>query len=83
MITLKADVSLPSVLGQVNETAEIRDAGGKLLGFFVPAGQEEAVLYREAASHFDAEEMKRRKQSGAKGYSTREVLEHLRSLETA
>ena len=82
MVTVTADAALQAVLGKLNEPAEIRDAGGKVIGYFAPAGQEEALLYLEAARQFDVEEMKRRKESGQKGYTTREVLEHLKSLET-
>jgi hypothetical protein len=59
---------------------EIRDTEGKVLGFFSPIDRERAAAYAEAASHFDPEEMKRRKLSNEKDYTTAEVLQHLQSL---
>lgn len=80
MVTLTADASLPEALRQLEEPAEIRDTAGTLIGYFTPAAQEDA-FYREARAHFDPEETRRRRESGAEGYTTAEVLEHLNSLD--
>ena len=81
MIRLTADAAMKSKLGQLDQPAEIRDADGNVIGYFTPAGHHEALLYRDAAAHLDPDEMKCRKESGAKGFTTNEVLEHLKSIE--
>ena len=72
---------MAEVFIRLREPAEIRDAGGNLIGFFMPAATEEDRAYAEAAKHFDPEELWRRAQSSDKRYTTKEVLEHLKSLE--
>jgi hypothetical protein len=59
----------------------VKDADGKLLGYFSPITREQAASNAEAASHFDPAEKNRRKHSSERDYTTAEVLEHLRSLE--
>lgn len=81
MIRLTADAAMKSKLGQLDQPAEIRDTDGNVIGYFTPAGHHEVLLYRDAAAHLDPDEMKRRKESGAKGFTTNEVLEHLKSTE--
>jgi hypothetical protein len=60
--------------------AEVRDAQGTIIGFFVPASVEHACEYAQAAAHFDPQELRRRRESSEKTFTTREVLEHLDSL---
>lgn len=60
---------------------EIRDADGKLLGYFEPVTQPEDQLYEQDIAQFDLEELQRRAASKERGYTTEEVLHHLRSLE--
>jgi hypothetical protein len=81
MITVTADAALGETLSKLDKPAEIRDEGGHVIGYFAPAGQPKSLLYLQAAAHFNPEEMQRRKNSGERGYSTAEVLEHLNSLE--
>jgi hypothetical protein len=40
-------------------------------------------VYQEAAARFDPAEMKRRKESQQQGYTTNEVVNHLKSLDSA
>jgi hypothetical protein len=61
---------------------EVRDVAGAVLGFFAPASMQLARLYAQAAARIDPDEIKRRKESGGRTYTTQEVLDHLRSLET-
>jgi hypothetical protein len=82
MITLTVDETMLALLNQANqELAEIRDAGGKVIGFFAPIAIDKAHLYADVAAHCDREELQRRKEEGRKTYTTKEVLDHLKSLE--
>ncbi|HUG67718.1 MAG TPA: hypothetical protein VMM76_08195 [Pirellulaceae bacterium] len=82
MNTVTADSSLQQSLGLLNGLTEFRDSQGRVIGYFSPADADNsAAAYTQAAAHFDAEEMKRRKLSGEKGLTTAEVLDHLKSLE--
>jgi hypothetical protein len=82
MSTITASPAFAAVLSGLEGPTEIRDANGNLLGQFTPALLL-AKAYQDAAAHFDAAEMKRRKESRQQGYSTSEVLAHLKSLEPA
>lgn len=82
MITLTADEKMLAVLNQAKELAEVRDASGKVVGFFAPIAYENAKAYANAAAHIDPHEIARRKATNQKGHSTREVFEHLLSLTT-
>ena len=82
MITLTVDETMLALLNQANqELAEIRDASGKVIGFFAPVATDHAHLYADVAAHCDPAEIKRRKEETQPGHTTAEVLEHLRSLE--
>jgi hypothetical protein len=77
MNTFTADASLQNSLLNLPGLTEIRDPGGKVLGYFSPASHETSQAYAAAAAHFDPEELHRRKQSGEKGRRTEEVLKRL------
>lgn len=81
MITLTVDGAVETMLSKLNQVTQIRDVSGKVIGYFAPADQSEALLYLQAAAHFDHLEMKQRRASRQQGYTTPEVLEHLDSLE--
>jgi hypothetical protein len=80
MISLTADKKMVALLSQVKELAEIRDSSGHVIGFFAPLALPDAQFYANAAAHIDPAEIARRKAPGRKGYTTREVFEHLKSL---
>ena len=80
MVSVTADSSMQAELERLDQTAEVRDASGRLIGYFTPAALREADLYRRARQHFDAAENQRRKNEAHESYTTGEVLEHLRSL---
>ena len=80
MVALVADSTWKDKLNGLNETTEIRDEAGRVLGFFTPLEQEERLMYRLAAAHFDPEEMQRINASSERTYTTAEVLSHLDSL---
>jgi len=83
MSTLTADDALRMQLGKLTELTEIRDAGGQLIGYYTPASRGHSAAYAEAASNIDPQEMLRRKASGKGGYTTKQVLDHLKTLEKA
>jgi hypothetical protein len=74
MNVITADSALQQSLVNLPGLTEVRDTRGVLLGFFSPASQKTAEAYAEAATHFDPEELKRRKSENAAGRSTAEVL---------
>ncbi|HUG89189.1 MAG TPA: hypothetical protein VML55_00040 [Planctomycetaceae bacterium] len=80
MVSITADSSIQAELERLEETVEIRDRSGRLIGYFTPAAVREADLYRRARQHFDPEELKRRKNEPHESYTTSEVLEYVRSL---
>ncbi len=82
MITLTADDGMLAILSQANDLVEIRDANGKVIGFFAPIAFKDAQDYAKAAALFDRAEIERRKASKEKGHTTREVFEQLKSLTT-
>jgi hypothetical protein len=78
--TITTHASWQQLFINVDGLAAVHDSDGKLLGYFSPATSSKAAAYAEAAAHFDPAEMKRRKSSNEREYSTAEVLEHLKSL---
>lgn len=82
MNTVTADSAFLQSLDVLCGLTEIQDANGRVIGYFSPATSDKtAAAYAQAAAHFDADEMKRRKESGEKCLNTVEVLDHLKSLE--
>jgi hypothetical protein len=79
MNTFTADSSLQDSLAKLPGLTEVRDSGGKVLGYFSPASHGLPEAYAQAAAHFDSDEMKRRKASNDKGRTTDEVLKRLAS----
>jgi hypothetical protein len=82
MISLVADEAMLAVLRHANEVAEIRDSAGAIIGFFAPVSLEHAHLYAKAAAQINPQEIQRRKDKQGKYYTTQEVLDHLKSLES-
>lgn len=85
MSYLTIDEKFCDHLRGILETVELRDTCGKLLGHFTPSlSDEESALYEEAKRLFDPAEIKRRKETEhGRGYTTEQVLEHLKTLETS
>jgi len=84
MVRATADSSVQTWLSQFDQRTEIMSPDGRLVGYFLPAGASDEVskLYAEAAVNLDPQERRRRADSPGRTYSTAEVFEHLRSLET-
>lgn len=81
MKSLTANDSMTAFLSKAQELTEIRDAQGKILGFFAPVALEHADRYALGAAQFNPQEIQRRKDQNLPGKSTAEVLAHLSSLE--
>jgi hypothetical protein len=77
MNTFTADSSLGQSLSSLSGLTEVRDAHGKVLGFFSPTCHPAPEAYARAAAHFDPQEMKRRKASNEAGRETGDVLNRL------
>lgn len=84
MSSLTADKLLRDFLLQATELTEIRDNSGEVIGYFAPArggNQADAAQALRLASRFDLEELRRRKASKEPGFSFKQVMEQLASLE--
>jgi hypothetical protein len=79
MMTVTADNAMLSKLRQATEFAEIRDGDGNVVGFFLPPEDDESSSGGDAAP-LDWEELDRRTRSTEKGFTTKEVFEHLLTL---
>ncbi len=84
MIQVKASEEILAVLGTLQGRAEILDHRGSVVAYLIPAESPEEQLRRKAFAAYNAEEWARRKamSEGGPRYTTEQVLEHLRSLET-
>ena len=67
-------------LHDLRERMEVCDERGKLLGIIIPAT--DSLLYRNVDVPIDEEELQRREQESDE-YTTSQVLNHLKSLESA
>jgi hypothetical protein len=85
MSYLTIDDALCNHLRGVLQTVELRDTSGRLLGHLTPSvSSDELASYEEAKRLFDPAEIKRRKETEhGRGYTTEQVLEYLKSLETS
>ncbi len=80
MTSLTANEAMVVILSQAEGLAEIRDPGGKVIGFYAPVSRKDAASSVRALAQIDRAELERRKQSKEKGYTTAEVFEHLLTL---
>jgi hypothetical protein len=83
--SITADTLLHQSLPRVTGLTEVRDTNGNLLGYYSPVTPSrstklDAATFAEAAARIDPEELKRRKESQEREYTTAEVLEHLKTL---
>ena len=71
---------LESRAGQLQEEVEVCDQSGRVVGRFLPEHIYRQHLYEWANAQFTDSELDRAAQEPG-GYTTAEVLQHLRSLE--
>lgn len=80
MTRLIANDALLAFLNQTEDLAEIRDASGKVIGYYAPAAAGHAARRAGLAAQIDPEEIRRRKAEPGQRLSTVEVFEHLLSI---
>lgn len=79
MSHLIANDAMLAVLNQAKDVTEIRDASGKVVGFYAPASSAKSHLLIRAAMRIDPQETERRIAEQG-GYTTKEVFEYLKSI---
>jgi hypothetical protein len=82
MVIAVVDRAVQDWLVTLRDETEIVDDQGRLLGRFVPADASLDEMYREAATQFDPEEIRRRKDSGEPAYPLAEIMQRLNSSES-
>lgn len=79
MVRVTVDESVTELLVPLKERAEVFDDQGTLLGYFVPAQSPEEQLRRKAFAEYDPEKARRRRESPGGGFTTEQVMAHLKS----
>ena len=85
MLQVKANESMISVLSPIKEQVEVLDAQGNLMGYFTPISNADDELRKRIFADYASGEYQKRKARSAGGpkFTTEQVLERLRSVETA
>jgi len=84
MNRLVVDENLPSKLDQCTDRTELCDAGGRILGVFVPEAVRERRMYERIRAELTPDriaEIERLAEEPGPFYTTAEVLQKLRDLE--
>ncbi len=81
MIQLKADEAILTVLSTLQGRAEVVDEKGKVVAYLIPAESPEEQLRRKAFAEYDPDRARRRRESPEGGFTTEQVLAHLKSLD--
>ena len=85
MAILTVSEELRVLLARLTQRTEIRDSEGKVLGTFTPQNVLEDEMYEAVIKSFNLREAERRLAeflaSGAKGFTSEEVLAELESLQ--
>ena len=68
-------------MSKAEALVEVRDATGKMLGFFAAVKMDQAAQYAEAAAGIDPWALLRARREPGNGRSTAEVMERLQGLE--
>jgi hypothetical protein len=79
MNRIVSDASLPEKLARLENTVELCDPSGRVLGMFVPRIDPEEYEFLDP--DVSEEELDRRQNSTERRYTTAEVLAHLKKLE--
>jgi hypothetical protein len=77
MITLAIDQKTSEQLGQATELAELRNADGRLVGYFVAAKVRFARMWAEAPDHVDTVSLVNGSSRLERSSTTRQVFEHI------
>jgi hypothetical protein len=83
MVQVKANEAILSVIGtlKVRERAEVLDDRGAVIAYLIPVDSPEEQLRRKAFAEYDPEKARRRRESPEGGFTTEQVLLHLKSLD--
>lgn len=81
MLNISIDNELAAKLREAGQAATVRDADGRLLGVFRCMTPQAAELYQQALDTVDPEELQRLANDDGPRYTTREVVDYLKSLE--
>jgi hypothetical protein len=81
MQSLTVDCRVAEEMSKAEALVEVRDASGKILGFFAAVKLDQAAGYAEAAAGVDPWALLRARREPGNGRTTAEVLERLQSLE--
>jgi hypothetical protein len=81
MQLVTVDGSVAEQLGKAEALVEVRDASGKMLGFFAAVKMDQAAEYAQAAAGVDPWALLRARSEPGTGRSTAEILQRLKSLE--
>jgi len=82
MSHLTADGTMLAALTRLMEPVEVRDPQGHIIGHYTPVvPPDKARMYEKVKGLFDLEEAERSAADPHPGYTTAQVLEHLRTLE--
>jgi hypothetical protein len=80
MSKLILDSATATMLQSLTGRVELCDDSGRTLGYFTP--REDRSLYEGMVVPISEEELRRREQDTKKTYTTAEVLDYLKRLET-
>jgi len=81
MAQFKATEEMLAALMPLTERVEVVDHRGALVGFFIPAQDATDLLRSKAFAEYDAEKARRRRENPQGGFTTEQLLAHLRSLD--
>jgi hypothetical protein len=81
MTTLTADDAMVAILSRAEGLAEVRDASGRVIGFYAPVAVKHADRYARAAATVDRAELERRKREAGPGIPLEDSLARLKKLE--
>jgi hypothetical protein len=81
MQSVIVDGPVAEELRKAEALVEVRDASGKMLGFFAALKMEQAAQYADAAAGVDPWALLRARGEPGNGRSTAEVLQRLQNLE--
>jgi GTP-sensing pleiotropic transcriptional regulator CodY len=82
---VQANEAVSAFFSPIKERAEVLDLQGKLLGYFIPAENEDEILRQRIFADYESGEYQKRKakSAGEEKFTTEQVLERLRSLGTS
>lgn len=81
MVSVIFDERTSAQLDDLRQQVEVRNAEGRLLGFFTPATEADAEMYRFARNAIDPQVVAKRKNAPGDRLTSEQVRQHLESWE--